>query len=263
MKYCSHCGAQINATDRFCLNCGTPTETPAPVSTPQVSSAPDPVYNIENAVAAYYNSTYLSPNQPGKYIVSHCDTTVVGNTCHLLVRYQNHAECMPVPVANITADLYTGRWYISKEPTPESQPATKMNISIVCLLLLIGCVLIWAMAPFVAVNLLTMNNQPSALQLVMKDVLILGDLTQTPAYLAALLSILGIVVCLITTCVAANKVTLGFALATELPLGWVLLEYADYLEYADEWFGIGFWGIIVIMLVVAIVSGLTPSRKPC
>ncbi len=137
----------------------------------------------------------------------------------------------------------------------------KSNKNIYCLISLVVCVVLWLSAPFVAINILTFGDQPTALQLVMDDVSYIGNLTSTFAFWAALASFVGIIICLVSTIINANTAICVSAIVSECFLLFTLL-YAIILfgiKGIFEIFGVGFWGIFVLLLVVIIVNILRPN----
>lgn len=136
------------------------------------------------------------------------------------------------------------------------QSSSRNTMCIVCLII---CVALWFFAPFVAINILTMGDQPSALDFITDNITYIGELTEAPPFWASVGSLIGIVVCLF--CAVAKK---GFAvrvvaIITELPLFWVMFEmfrWADgNMDDFFEMFGFGYWCILVLLLIVIVLSG--------
>lgn len=139
----------------------------------------------------------------------------------------------------------------------DDDPASSSSINYLCLILLIGCAILWFTAPFIAINLLTLGDQPTALQLVMDDVTYIGELTETSAFWAAIVSIIGILICLISTLASSYTTTRIVAAITELPMLLAMFEmmvWADDLEELFEALGLGFWGVFILLLVVVFTS---------
>ena len=70
------------------------------------------VEEIEQMVADYYNRHYQDEAHPGTYVVFHGETTVSGNTCNMVVRFQSSSSS-PTTAANIlvafvSVDMRTG-----------------------------------------------------------------------------------------------------------------------------------------------------------
>lgn len=144
-------------------------------------------------------------------------------------------------------------------PTPNHNDALASSWSIngLCLILLVGCAILWLTAPFVAINLLTLGDQPTALQLVMDDVVYIGELTESTAFWAAIVSIIGIIICLISTLASSYTTTRIVAAITELPMLLAMFEmiaWADDLEELFEALGLGFWGVFILLLIVVFTS---------
>ena len=142
---------------------------------------------------------------------------------------------------------------------PCSTPANGKNTKRkgIPLLLLAACLILWCGAPFAAGNLLTWGEQSTALQIVTGGILYVGELRETAAFWAAIASVVGIAVCVLSVLAAANCIARIAALLTEIPLGWALFAFAQRADGAEallEAFGIGFWGIFVLFLLIACIS---------
>lgn len=140
---------------------------------------------------------------------------------------------------------------------------TASIINLPALISIILCAILWLAAPFLAINILTLDNQPSALQLLMDDVTYIGSLVEDPAFWAAVGSLVGIIVCFL--CVIAKKYTGSRVIAalTELPLLialvhrflWAADDPGTTLNLLSRSLGIGFWGIALLLLVVVLWGG--------
>lgn len=134
----------------------------------------------------------------------------------------------------------------------------------VCLVIILICAVLWLVAPFVAVNLLTVGDQPTALQFITDDILYIGDLADSAAFWAAIGSMIGIIVCFICTLAKKNTATRVMAIITEVPMAFSVVETLNWaggdVEDVFEIAGFGFWGILLLMLVVIVTSG-AGSRK--
>ena len=120
-------------------------------------------------------------------------------------------------------------------------------------MLLIGCVILWLAVPFVAINLLTLGDQPTALELVLDDVRYFGELTETAAFWSAIISGVGILFCCLLTIVSEYTTARVVAAITEIFMIFAILEgtkWADDLQGLFEFLGVGFWGIFVMLLVI-------------
>jgi len=137
------------------------------------------------------------------------------------------------------------------------------SINPICVVLLLVCVILWFAAPFIAINILSMSwgDQPTAIQLLNGNATYIGDLSGSPALWAAIISIIGIVVCVI--CELAKKHTASRVVAalTDVVLViafFVTLNWTDgYYSSLGDIVGIGYIGIFVLLLIVALV----PHKK--
>lgn len=142
-------------------------------------------------------------------------------------------------------------------PRYEKTGGSSKSISLLCVALLIGCLVLWVAGPFIALNLLTFGNQPTAFEIVTGDVLVIGDLHDTVAFWAAAVSIVGIAVCFVSEIASAHGITCLFATITEIPFVIAILDIFDWgidMEYLLDIFGVGFWGILVMLFAVICVS---------
>ena len=215
MKFCEQCGTQLEDSAKYCSACGYP------CNSVEVSET---IRSCRNCGAILQDEDRYCP-ECGKP----CSTSAIGD---------NDAVNRPEPNRN------NGK----KAPKRKIFPM---------ILLVVGLVL-WFLAPFAAVNLLTLGDQPTALQIVTDDILYIGELTDTIAFWAAITSGLGLAVCFISVLAAANRAVRIVALLTELPLGWAIFEFTMWDDGIEEWldaFGFGFWGIIILLLLVACTSG--------
>ena len=143
--------------------------------------------------------------------------------------------------------------YSKEHRHKHGQKANTADINMLGLILLIGCIILWFTAPFVAVNRLTLGDQPSALQIVFDDVVHVGDLSQTAAFWSSIISILGIIFCLIYIISGQNKQAYFIAILTEIPLAVVMfdvLSWMDNMEMVFKKLGFGYWGICILLLTV-------------
>ena len=121
------------------------------------------------------------------------------------------------------------------------------------LILLIICAVLWFAAPFIAVNLLTFGNQPTALQFITDDIFYLGDLKQSTAFWAAVISLIGIILCYFFLVRQNFKAICVTAILTEIPMSIALYEGLQW-EYNGGVLGMGFWGITILFLIIILVS---------
>lgn len=68
---------------------------------------------VEKLVAEYYNEYYISEENPGKYVVFSGETTVSGDFCTVVVRFQgDNATAANAFVADVSVDMTTGDMYV-------------------------------------------------------------------------------------------------------------------------------------------------------
>ena len=141
---------------------------------------------------------------------------------------------------------------------PYASPVPKQFVAAFrpfCLIVLVICLILWFAAPFMAVNLLTMGDQPTALQLITNDVMIIGKITETNAFWGAVISLIGLVVCLICTIFKKNAATRVIAIITAsiMALLFATMLNSSYYEPTDVT-GFGYIGIFVLLIITAILS---------
>ncbi len=127
------------------------------------------------------------------------------------------------------------------------------------LICIIICLVLCFAAPFIAINILTLGHQPSAFQLVTKDVTVIGDLEGTLPYWTAMIVLVSMIICFFCTIFKKNTATRVFAVISLLPLVASLLEIFSMvrgdIEDAFKYTGIGFWGIFILVIVIIASSG--------
>lgn len=148
------------------------------------------------------------------------------------------------------------------EEKKEAQSETTVNY--VALGLTIVCIILWLVGPFMTVNLFTWGNQPTALELLQDEVLYLGNLSDSTAFQVALASIIGIAICFICVLAKSKNVTRIAAACTLLPLLKGFIDVAQWVDDAEEFmefFGIGYWGIAVCLIVLLFLGGQAQKRS--
>ncbi len=144
--------------------------------------------------------------------------------------------------------------------TARSQKDSSTNqadVDATSLLLTIICAVLWMVTPFIAINLLTLGEQPTALQFIIDDITYLGELTETSAFWAALGSLIGIISCIICICRGRKGGTRISALLAEIPMVIAFMDMISLIDDVDMFFGIfglGFWGIAILFAVLACIS---------
>lgn len=158
---------------------------------------------------------------------------------------------------------YTPPGYPTYPPASSAPESAGTMINFISLSLVVISIILWFVAPFMFVNIFTLNNQPSALELLQEDVLHIGDLTETPAYTGAIVSIVGLVVCAICILCKSQIVTRIAAGAT---LALLIYPVVDFLQEITDFeeltavFGSSFFCIIISLIIVAILGG--SMKKP-
>lgn len=224
MRYCENCGAELRDNAKFCSSCGSSCE---------IVAAEKKVRFCENCGSKLKGDDLFCPE--------------CGETCCTLEEYESR-QIDSIESAEARVSI----------PSDSDNIESSSSINYLCLILLVGCAILWFTAPFVAINILTLGDQPTALQLVMDDVTYIGELTESTAYWAAITSIIGIIICFISTIATANGATRVVAILTELPLALAMFDMINWADDTEELFealGPGFWGIFILLFVVICASG--------
>lgn len=133
------------------------------------------------------------------------------------------------------------------------------NIRIPSIIALVICAILWLVAPFTAINIITLGNQPTALQFITDDITFIGEITETPVFWAAVFSMGGIIVCFFCDIIRKPTVSRIVAAMAEIPMIRVMFNafrWADGdMEDLFNMLGIGFWGIFLLFLVVILANG--------
>ena len=182
------------------------------------------------------------------------------------VRVRKAAPETVIPVAVPKPEPQT---YIPENEGWENPTVTEVDkpryiINFISLLLLVGCLALWVLMPFMAVNYATMGDQPTALALLLDDVDYLGDLTEALAYWMAIAADGGLVLCLACVLLKSRIVTRILAVIAAAPFVFSIVSVAQWAEDFGEFFeffGIAFWGILVALLAVAVLGGGWRKRK--
>ncbi len=286
---CAKCGHIAKEYDKFCSQCGAAyleesnkradTNVSSPVfqlseSVGSVTGAGKySVNEIERNVEDYYMKKYLGCGDKivnsealGKIVVLHEDTKIVNRCCNVIVRNQKKIGDVitSIPVADVSVNMDTGFCFVKtkeKNSIVNASETQSKHINVICAFFLIWCIIFWVAAPFAAVNLFTWENPPTAWELVFanKEILLLGEVSETPAYLAAVTSMIGIVVCTIATFCKKDIVTRVASVITSVL---VLLEVNEIIRYGGDFesagsgLGSGFWAVVIMLFVVFMFSFL-------
>lgn len=229
MRYCENCGTPLKANAKFCSACG--------------KACTQKGANQKTMVCKNCESEL---NEDDLFCV------VCGEPCCTLDEFES------------------GQFGSSKEAKSspkieikKSNAQKSREIRILCLSLLGACAILWLAAPFAAINILTLGNQPTALQIVTDDVIHIGDITESIPFWAAIVSICGIVICCVSTLADADGVTCVVAILSELPLLLVLFDMMGWADEAGEFLdamGIGFWGIFILLWIVVFASASNTGK---
>lgn len=245
MRYCEKCGAQVREEDGFCAVCDAKSK-----------ERDQKVEKIEKQVADFYNKNHLISEDSGKYIVRHEETEVFGNICRVVVRFLDDED---TPVADVSTNMKTGECSIVKRsPQCKQESEEKTGKNGLCIVLVLCAAVLWLFFPFVASDIFTIGDQTSALNIALGNFIHIGALDRYLVFWLAIWVGIGIVICLICLfCKAGGTAKLFAFLTLGFPALVVVSLLASEVEVTalfSEYGGIGFWGIIILMFIVACVS---------
>ena len=106
------------------------------------------IERIEKRVANYYNDTYLSAGKSGRYVVLPHETTVSGDLCNVIVRYQASGDSdageQDICIADVSVNIITGDCNIHSRTKKEKTKRTTAHkfICITALLILLNILFI-------------------------------------------------------------------------------------------------------------------------
>lgn len=134
----------------------------------------------------------------------------------------------------------------------------KKTVNYFALVLVICCAVLWVAAPFMAVNLLTLEDQPTALQLILDDVPYLGDLYEADAFRLAAAIAGGIVICFVAVLCKSGAVPRLGGGASLAMMGWEVYRVYEAFEDPEaiaQFFGFGFFAIAAGFLLLLLFGG--------
>lgn len=172
-----------------------------------------------------------------------------------------HKEHDPVAVGVFNEDRLISEKLFEEDSEHTSDDCNnKPNSSInyISLVLVVICAIVWLTAPFMAVNYYTFGDQPTALELLQDEVTYIGELSESAAYKAAVISIIGLALCLVCVLCKSCVVTRLIAAGTLIPLTKTIIDvmrWADDSEEFMEFFGTAYWCIVVGLLLVMFLGG--------
>lgn len=133
-----------------------------------------------------------------------------------------------------------------------------------CILLAVVGVVLWLSAPFVAINLRTIENKPTAYDVFAdKEIRYIGDIKETDAYACAVCALVGLSGAFIGSCFKKRLVATLFSFGGFYGV-LQRLEGVSSRAYEDL-FDFGFWGVLGILAVISVLLvvqiGLSPPQK--
>lgn len=179
------------------------------------------------------------------------------------VHQSDAVETSPVPIA-VTfpkEDRRTSAAPLSGDnavPFQSPNQSTAHAINFFSLMLIVVCLVAWFSAPFMAINILTLGDQPTALELLQEDVIYIGDLKKTEAYEAAMVSIIGISICAVCVLCESAVFTRVVAACTLYPISKNIIDAMRLVDNSEEvqyFFGAAYWIIFASLILILIFGG--------
>ena len=150
-----------------------------------------------------------------------------------------------------------------EDPVPTKKEPTDL-IKFIAPALLLVCIALWALVPFMAVNIETLGAQPTALEVLSGNVSYTGRLTDALAFWMAIMSMAGVVLCLTGMVLKSRIVTRILAALTAGTFAVSVVSVAKWAVDIREFFaffGIAFWGILLLLIAVAMLGGGRRKKK--
>lgn len=223
--FCRKCNAEIQKDSAFCSACGAKVEI-------------DPEFNPS---AAFKKAGDLSDDKGASPKVQ--------------------AEPDPVVVSVPKEDRMLSEKLLNDGITEISEKLgdkPSYMINYVSLALIVICLIVWFATPFMAVNYYTFGDQPTALELLQDDVTYIGDLEESAAYKAAVISVIGLALCLACVLCKSRIITRLAAAGTLIPLTKNIIDvmrWADDSEEFMDFFGAAYWCIVIGLVFVLFLGG--------
>ena len=128
------------------------------------------------------------------------------------------------------------------------------SMRVASLTLILISMLLWLVAPFMAVNIATLDNQPSALRILVNDVTLIGDILGTDAFWVACISVIGIVISAICALAKRNGAMRAFLIITCCAMMMDLVF--NFAQEYTVWrlIGFGYFAILVLLFIATLVS---------
>ena len=168
-------------------------------------------------------------------------------------------QTVPVNVQPSAQSVTQNNYQPNQGTTYQPMPQPIGAIRPIPLIAVIICAFLWLAAPFMAVNRATLDAQPSALQLLINNVTLIGNIVETTAFWAALVSLFGIIICLVCMLAKQNTATRVLSIITSAIMLLILIASIAQANIDNPIRIVGF-GYILIFILLIVVS-LTCSKK--
>lgn len=138
----------------------------------------------------------------------------------------------------------------------------KNNVMGIALLLI--CLCLWFSAPFLAINMLTLDDQPTASELFGEELTQYFDLSESPVYWVAIGVMAAVVLGLVFALMGKSGMMRLMALLGELPILWGIWQMYMWTEgnqFFMDTMGSGFWGMAILLAAVVVFGSMKRSAE--
>ena len=160
--------------------------------------------------------------------------------------------------------------YIISDPPVQNDPifptAHKRHsqVNIFCLLLIFCCILLWLFAPLAAINYLSLGDQSTGWYLLSGEDYELDYLKDSTIFKLEVFVLVGVVLCFLIELTGKQMAVRIVSILTVFVQIITVICMFNWLEgdmdYFREAFGLGFWGIAVLLVLVSIFSSSKDAK---
>lgn len=240
--YCKKCGHKLNDTAKFCPHCGDKIIKSTKLETNAAEVSGLPTEKLEEQEKLRSEKAPDEEKMPFA-LSDDADMWEDGEATRVFVHTRPTQKDLPVQVLSPTK---------AQIPPPQRASQALLLTKGLRLILLFLCTILWLFAPFVAINLLSFYNQPTAFQILSGQTIYLGSIIKSTGFWAAAFSLAAIGTGFITIQNPRRSMARIMGILNELVMGIVLIEnFAWMKDGLHGYLGAGFWGIFAAFLVLS------------
>lgn len=140
------------------------------------------------------------------------------------------------------------------ERAAEGQNGVSENRRRMRMVVYVASILLWLFAPYMAVDLFTFYQQPTAFQIVTNQVAYLGSLFESLAFWASAACLMTFIFGLPRVSDKNHTAAHIFSILAELLMGIALLQNIFWsLQGLEGYLGVGYWGQAILFLLIIIM----------